>query len=378
MAIADSKAGTEAESAGKQREEAQQSVVCSYNEWDPLEEVIVGRVDGGAVPPWHVTLQAATPQESWELLKLLSGKPAPDAMVQAAQRDQAEFVAILEAEGIKVRRPDPIPQTESFRSPEWEVDSAYNIANPRDGLLVIGDEIIETPMAWRSRYFEMNAYRSLLQEYFKAGARWTAAPRPRLADSLYNEEWELPEKGDQLQFAINETECCFDAADFARCGRDLFVTRSNVTNYFGIDWLRRHLGSEFSIHEIKTKSRQPMHIDTTFVPLCPGRALYSPDFYDPSDAPEVLKSWELLPAPAPVSTMVQMIDLSSAWLSMNVLMLDEKRVICEASQEPLIEKFREWGFEPIPCPYTNHYVYGGAFHCSTLDIRRRGSLQSYF
>jgi glycine amidinotransferase len=121
-----------------------------------------------------------------------------------------------------------------------------------------------------------------------------------------------------------------------------------------------------------------MHIDTTFVPLCPGRALYSPDFFDPADAPEVLKSWELLPAPPPISTMVQMIDLSSAWLSMNVLMLDEKRVICEASQEPLIEKFREWGFEPIPCPYTNHYVYGGAFHCSTLDVRRRGSLQSYF
>ena len=27
--------------------------VGSYNEWDPLEEVIVGVVDGAAVPPWH-------------------------------------------------------------------------------------------------------------------------------------------------------------------------------------------------------------------------------------------------------------------------------------------------------------------------------------
>ena len=61
-----------------------QSLVCSYNEWDPLEEVIVGRVSGGSVPPWHVSLQSATPKDSWELLKLLSAKPAPDAMAAAS------------------------------------------------------------------------------------------------------------------------------------------------------------------------------------------------------------------------------------------------------------------------------------------------------
>ncbi len=371
-------ATAETESTKQKETKQKERIVCSHNEWDPLEEVIVGRVSGGAVPPWHVTLQAATPKESWELLKLLSGKPAPDAMVQAAQRDLDQFIHILQSEGITVRRPDPIPQTDPFSTPDWQAESGYNVANPRDGLLVVGEEIIETPMAWRSRYFEVHAYRALLHEYFQAGAQWTAAPKPQLADSLYNEDWELPEKGEPLQFAVNESECCFDAADFARCGRDLFVTRSNATNQFGIEWLRRHLGERYGVHEIKTQSRQPMHIDTTFVPLCPGKVLYSPDFLDPNNVPEILKSWEFLPAPRPVNTMVQMIDLSSTWLSMNVLMLDEKRVVCEASQEPLIEKLTEWGFEPIPCPYANYYVYGGAFHCSTLDIRRRGSLQSYF
>ena len=113
----------------KRGNEASQPVVCSYNEWDPLEEVIVGRVDGGAVPPWHVTLQAATPQESWELLKLLSGKPAPDAMVQAAQRDQEEFVKILEREGVIVRGPilflkqkvSEVPIGKSSRDITWQI-----------------------------------------------------------------------------------------------------------------------------------------------------------------------------------------------------------------------------------------------------------------
>ena len=35
------------------------SAVCpvnSWNEWDPLEEVIVGRLDGAVVPPYHVSV----------------------------------------------------------------------------------------------------------------------------------------------------------------------------------------------------------------------------------------------------------------------------------------------------------------------------------
>ena len=33
------------------------SPVCSYNEWDPLEEVIVGRVEGATVPQFSVEVK---------------------------------------------------------------------------------------------------------------------------------------------------------------------------------------------------------------------------------------------------------------------------------------------------------------------------------
>ena len=39
---------------------------------------------------------------------------------------------------------------------------------------------------------------------------------------------------------------------------------------------------------------------------------------------------------------------------------------------------RDWGFEPVPTPFMNYKLFGGGFHCATLDIRRRGELQSYF
>jgi glycine amidinotransferase len=354
------------------------STVCSHNEWDPLEEVIVGRVEGAAIPPWHVTLQSTAPKTTWNVLKVLSGSPALPPLVEKAQQELDGFLAILDAEGITVRRPDPLPQTGGYSTPDWTCEAAYNIANPRDLLMVIGDEIVETPMAWRSRYFEPHAYRNLLHEYFRSGARWVAAPKPRLEDSFYNDDYEVPEKGEPARYAINETECTFDAADFTRCGRDLFVTQSNVTNEFGIEWLRRHLGEEYTIHPIETRSRQPMHIDTTFIPLAPGKALYNPEYIDPERLPKVLSSWELRPAPKPAITPGQQIDMSSAWLTMNVVMLDPRKVVVEAGQAPLIKMLSEWGFDPIPCPYQNYYYFGGGFHCSTLDIRRRGTLESYF
>ena len=39
--------------------------------------------------------------------------------------------------------------------------------------------------------------------------------------------------------------------------------------------------------------------------------------------------------------------LGSKWLSMNVLMLDPKRVVVDANEEPLIKMFEELGIECI-------------------------------
>ena len=59
-------------------------------------------------------------------------------------------------------------------------------AMPRDILITVGDEIIEAPMAWRSRFFEYRAYRALIKEYFLQGAKWTTAPKPQMSDELYD------------------------------------------------------------------------------------------------------------------------------------------------------------------------------------------------
>ena len=59
-------------------------------------------------------------------------------------------------------------------------------AMPRDIIMAIGDEIIEAPMAWRARFFEYRAYRRIIKDYFRQGAKWTTAPKPQMSDELYD------------------------------------------------------------------------------------------------------------------------------------------------------------------------------------------------
>jgi glycine amidinotransferase len=351
--------------------------VSSYNEWDPLEEVIVGSLDGAAIPPWHVALKGAVPASIWPLLQEYGGMRYPAREIEPAKKNLEEFISLLRAEGVTVRRPDTIDCARKYTTLDWS-SSGFCTASPRDVLLVIGDEIIEANMTWRSRYFEIYAYRSLIKEYFEKGARWTVAPKARLKDELYDDAYEVPRQGEDFRYVINESEPTFDAADFVRCGRDIFVQRSNTTNYSAIEWLRKHLGTAYSIHEIISRSPQPMHIDTTFVPLAPGKVLVNPEFLDKAQLPAVLKHWDILEAPQPVPSLGRAAQMSSTWLSMNLLNLDEQRIIVESRQEPLIKALKDWGFKPILCNFEAYYGFGASFHCATADIRRRGQLQSYF
>jgi glycine amidinotransferase len=359
--------------------------VCSYNEWDPLEEVIVGIVDGAMVPSWH-TIHRATvlpgQEKQMESLAKRTQKqplPYPEWLVQAATKCVDEFAHILESEGVVVRRPDVVDYSASFGTPGWEVMNGFCAANPRDVFLVIGNEIIEAPMAERTRYFESWAYRSLLKEYLKAGAKWVAAPKPQLLDAQYDPDYKTPALGEEMRFVITEFEPTFDAADFVRFGRDIFVQKSHVTNSLGIEWVRRHLGDEYRVHEVQSLCPQALHIDTTLVPLAPGKVLVNPLFIDVDNLPDYFKSWDILLAPKPNRTPMTLYDTKviSHWINMNVLSLDEERVIVEKSQESTIAALKDWGFKPIPCEFESYYPFLGSFHCATLDVRRRGVLRSY-
>jgi glycine amidinotransferase len=361
-----------------EKEAASSGPVCSYTEWDPLEEVVVGIVDDACFPPWHVALPPVLPENMHETFRARAGQPFPAERIAAARRELEEFVYILEAEGVTVRRPEPISQSTSYRTLHWSSTGLY-AAMPRDALLVVGEDIIECPMAWRSRYYESLAYRPLLKEYFRGGARWSAGPKPELTDAQFDQDWTDSDGTDHNgspRLVVTEFEPTFDAADFTRCGRDIIAQKSNVTNAFGIEWLQRHLGDDYRIHVFEFQDTHPMHIDATLVPMAPGKLLINPERVP--EVPALFKGWDVMAAPPPVIPDAHPLYMTSKWINMNILMLDEDRVIVEREDQPMIDAMKNFGFTPIPCSFRNFNSFGGSFHCATLDVRRRGSLRSYF
>lgn len=349
--------------------------VSVYTEWDPLEEVIVGVIDGATVPEWDMILEATMPTKHKAFYQKFAGSSFPEEQIKAANKDLNEFIKILQGEGVTVTRPDVYRFNAPYSTPDWSCPGGLYAAMPRDVLLVFGDEIIECPMAWKSRFFEVNAYRSLLKEYFLSGARWVSAPKPQLTTEIYNPDYTEVDSMADIKYAISEFEPTFDAADFIRVGKDIVGQRSHVTNQIGIEWLRRHLGDRFNVHEIEVDDLHPMHIDATLMPLAPGKLLINPERL--TKIPEIFKHWDIFEAPEPCLSDDHILYMTSKWINMNILMLDEKRVIVEKEEESIYKAFKSWGFTPIKCSFKHFNTFGGSFHCATLDVRRRGDLKSY-
>lgn len=355
-------------------------VVCSYNEWDPLKEVIVGSVLGAAKMGYEPALAPFYPADSEE--RLFRGAPVKMGEIEKAQAQLDHFANLLEQEGVIVRRPAEVDFCRPAQTPDFEISFQNCSACPRDVLLIIGDEIIEAPMAQRARYFEYRAYRTLIKEYFRSGAKWVAAPKPMMSDQLYNPlNFKYESQFDsQTNNSLTDFEPCFDAATFVRCGRDIFYQLDAVTNDLGAEWLKRHLGSDYRIHRMRFKDTHPEHLDTTLVPLRPGLVLVNPERPCLDDSINLFyqNHWEVIESPPSIRGPLGHTPEVSNWISMNLLCLDINKVIVEETEEPMIRFLEKLGFQVLTCPFGHVYKFGGGFHCCTTDIRREGKLESYF
>ena len=85
--VLDEAAGRDVIGAGVtgRRAPAPQSPVMAWNEWDPLEEVIVGSLDGATIPTHHLTVIFNLPRAAQPFYRLASGWKYPKFMKKLAQ-----------------------------------------------------------------------------------------------------------------------------------------------------------------------------------------------------------------------------------------------------------------------------------------------------
>src|SRR5712671_4264264 len=348
------------------------SSVWSCNEWDPLEEVIVGNPLRARFPTPDLSTQLA--EFSGRSLSEIPRGPFPQKIIEETEEDLNEFAQILEKQGVTVRRPQTWPHEAKFSTIHWEAEGYYNYC-PRDIMLVIGDQIIETPNVIRSRFQETFSYRSLLMEYLASGAKWYSAPKPMLLDTLF-------EGFDSKRPTPRNDEPAFDAANVLRLGQDLIYLVSSTGNEVGGRWLQSILGHNFRVHFFK-HVYYGSHIDSTLVALRPGLILCNPSRVNDDTLPKILKQWEVIYSPPMENTDRYDADylskcIGSDWIDMNAFSISPSLVVVDRNQPTLIKLLERHGFDIIPLKLRHSKMMGGGPHCVTLDIRRTGKLDRYF
>lgn len=343
------------------------SIVEVHNEWDTLEEIIVGTAVGAQVPIGDKGLHAIRYSEYGDINSIPSGHHNPK-IIEETEEDLSNLVSSLESLGVVVRRPHVTDHSKQFSTLDWHSDSMYNYC-PRDIFLAVGNTILETPMSLRSRFLEPFAYKEILIEYMKSGTRWVSAPKPRLTDEMYNTT-------DPSKSALCNYEPVFDAANILKVGRDLIYLVSDTGNELGGQWLQNFLGDSYKVHLCHNLYAQT-HIDTTIVLLRAGLVLLNPERVNSDNLPSIFKKWDLLFAPQMVDIGFTGVAYGSAWVGMNLLMVNPNLAIVDKNQVPLIKLLEKWKIDVIPLQLRHARTLGGGFHCVTLDVRRLGKLESY-
>lgn len=280
---------------------------------------------------------------------------------------------LLEDLGVVVHRPDKMTQVQKIKTLSFEAE-ASSANNVRDLTLVYNDTIVETPVCLRNRIFEnINMYKIFENAFDHGnGGKWVKAPNTHLVEKTYDlRDW----REDRDFTSINRNfEMAIDAPNFLTIGRDVIVNVATDIQFLGYEWVKS-LFPDSRFHVVKCADS---HIDGELVCLRPGVFLLNPKFAFIKDLlPAKFQKWQFI-VPEDLTqdldvTGMTDIDIklaSSRGMDINVLSLDEKRVLVNRRATGVIRALEQNGFEPIQVDLDNGEIFAGGIHCSTLDLVR--------
>ncbi len=377
-------------------------ILNSFNEWSPLKEVIVGspinfnlsdlelsfklffhdNLTSSFYYPSYGSKNADACNDPSETSSLNS------QYVEELNEDVEELVGTLEDLSVKVLRPKQLNKIYDIATPYWKT-SAVPALNVRDQAIVFGNHLIESPPLIRARYFENDLLKDSFYNYFKQGCKWSVMPRPMMTDNSFDLSYvneqdrqmvaqETIFKQEPSEFDVG-IEMMIDAAQCIRIGKDVLVNVATKNHELGLEWLERQLGDQFRFHRIYRLSDN--HIDSIILPLRPGKLLLRDPKYL-SYLPEFLQKWDIIYPPEPKESLFPQygnnsLTLTSKYIDLNVLSVNEKQIIVNSLNPELMKTLEKNGFEPIPVRHRHRRLFGGGFHCFTLDTVREGGMEDY-
>jgi N-dimethylarginine dimethylaminohydrolase len=302
-------------------------MINSWNEWDPLEEVVVGIADHANWPSDDPIFAEESKKTSWTETPVPSG-PVPQWIVDEANEDLNALAQVCVEYGAVVRRPEPMDFV--------KVKGMYNYC-PRDRLLIAGDTIVDTAMMYPCRNQESHALKKITE-----GARIINMPK--------------------------DQGMILDAANVARLGDTWLFLESFSGNRLAYEWLCKQF-PKINIELVNFYAG--VHIDSTVIPLREGLVLLNGNRVNEDNCPKAFCNWNKIYANDVVAQDFYNYPYASKWIALNMLVLDPHTVIVDRHQSQLIHMLEQYKFTVIPLELRHSRTLGGGFHCVTLDTRRR-------
>lgn len=305
-------------------------MINSCNEWDPLENIIVGTATNANWPTNDPVFAEEGKKTTWTETPIPTG-PVPHWIVDDANRELDILSETLLRHGVTVYRPKPL----DFVS----LGGMYNYC-PRDRILIWGDTIVDVNMMYPCRNQEIASYYRLISE-----ARQILT---------------MPKDGNMI----------LDAANVCRLGDTWLFLESASGNRAAYEWLCNKFPN-ITIELVNFYAG--VHIDSTIVPLREGLVLLNGSRVTEQNCPKAFRDWERIYINDQdiVAQDFYQYPYASKWIAMNMLSLDPETVIVDAAQTQLITILKSRGIDSIPLTLSHSRTLGGGFHCVTLDTRRR-------
>jgi scyllo-inosamine-4-phosphate amidinotransferase 1 len=303
-------------------------MIHSYNEWDPLKEVVVGRADFANWPSNDPVFAQEHEKTTWKETAVPSG-PVPDWIIDEANEDLDTLAATLEMCGAVVHRPNVI----NFQ----QRGGMYNYC-PRDRLLIYGSTVVDPAMMYPCRDMESEALEQVIYR----------------ADTVYR----MP----------RDAGMTLDAANVLRLNNSMLYLQSASGNQAACEWLC----SKFPDVDIEVCSfYSGVHIDSTIVPLREGLVMVNASRVNADNLPNVFKNWQVIWVDDVVAQGFYQYPYASKWIALNMLVVDPYTVIVDKHQIKLMDTLENFNFTVIPLELRHSRTLGGGFHCVTLDLLRQ-------
>ena len=302
-------------------------MISSFNEWDPIKEIVVGRADFANWPSQDPVFAQESEKTTWTETPVPSG-PVPDWIIDEANEDLDILSSTLEQLDIVVHRPKAI----NFQ----ERSGMYNYC-PRDRFLIHGTTLVDPAMMYPCRDMEAEA----------------------LEEVVY--------RADDVVRMPRDQGMVLDAANVLRLNDRMLFLESASGNKRAYSWLRKQFPDV--IIEL-CNFYSGVHIDSTIVPLREGLVLVNASRVNMDNLPSVFDDWEVIWATDVVAQDFYQYPYASKWIALNMLVVDPSTVIVDRNQTNLIRMLELYKFTVIPLELRHSRTLGGGFHCVTLDLVR--------